>query len=49
MDRGAFFHAVYKIEERLGRTFAELRPYPLFPLHEYFSATTGSAPLAMAA
>jgi hypothetical protein len=37
IDRGTFFHAVYRIEQRLGRTFAELRPYPLFPLDEYFS------------
>jgi hypothetical protein len=36
MDRGNFFHAVYKIEQKLGRTFAELKPYPLFPLDEYF-------------
>jgi len=36
MDRGDFFHKVYKIEELLGRTFRELRPYPLFPLYEYF-------------
>jgi hypothetical protein len=37
MDRGAFFHAVYRIEQRLGRAFRELLPYPLFPLNEYFS------------
>jgi hypothetical protein len=37
MDRGNFFHAVYRIEQKLGRTFAELKPYALFPLDEYFS------------
>jgi len=37
IDRGLFFHAVYRIEEILGRTFAELEPFPLFPLDEYFS------------
>ena len=37
IDRGTFFHIVYEIEQRLGRTFAELEPYPLFPLDEYFS------------
>lgn len=37
MDRGSFFHEVYRIEEKLGRAFAELEPYALFPLDEYFS------------
>ena len=36
IDRGAFFHAVYRIEQKLGRTFRELEPYALFPLDEYF-------------
>jgi hypothetical protein len=36
MDRGNLFHAVYRIEQKLGRTFRELKPYPLFPLDEYF-------------
>lgn len=36
MDRGNFFHAVYRIEQKLGRVFRELEPYPLFPLDEYF-------------
>jgi len=36
MDRGTFFHTIYRIQQRLGRTFAELRPYPLYPLDEYF-------------
>ena len=37
MDRGAFFHAVYRIQQRLGRVFRELEPHALFPLDEYFS------------
>lgn len=37
MDRGSFFHMVYRIEQKLGRVFAELRPYALYPLEEYFS------------
>ncbi len=37
MDRGLFFHAVYRIEQKLGRAFAELEPYALYPLDEYFS------------
>ena len=36
LDRGNFFHAVYRIEKKLGKVFRELKPYPLFPLDEYF-------------
>lgn len=36
MDRGNFFHAVYRIEQKLGKVFRELKPYALFPLDEYF-------------
>src|SRR5580698_7257299 len=36
LDRGNFFHAIYRIEQKLGRIFRELEPYPLFPLDEYF-------------
>jgi hypothetical protein len=36
MERGDFFHKVYRIEEVLGKTFRELKPYPLFPLYQYF-------------
>jgi hypothetical protein len=39
LERGDFFHFVYKIEQKLGRTFAELKPYPLFPLDQYFGGT----------
>ncbi|HEY7212146.1 MAG TPA: hypothetical protein VH477_17865 [Bryobacteraceae bacterium] len=39
MDRGSFFHDVYRIEQRLGKTFRELEPHSLFPLDEYFSST----------
>ncbi|MGA2773687.1 MAG: hypothetical protein ABSG26_23035 [Bryobacteraceae bacterium] len=44
MDRGDFFHAVYRIEQRLGRIFAELQPYPLFPLNEYFGGMIRKEP-----
>jgi hypothetical protein len=37
LDRGTFFHHVYNIEDRLGRVFAELTPYALYPVSEYFS------------
>ena len=36
VDRGTFYHAVYRIQEKLGRIFRELEPYPLFPLTDYF-------------
>lgn len=36
MDRGNFFHAVYRIEQNLGKVFRELKPYALYPLEEYF-------------
>ena len=40
MDKGLFFHAVYRIEQKLGRIFRELEPYPLYPLDEYFNGVT---------
>lgn len=44
-DRGNFYHQVYRIQERLGRIYAELEPYALFPLDEYFGGDTqGAAP-----
>lgn len=36
IDRGTFFHCVYRIEQKLGQVFRELEPYSLFPLDEYF-------------
>ena len=44
LERGAFFHQIYRIEGRLGRIFAELRPYALYPVDEYFSGITRKAP-----
>lgn len=38
MERGNFFHAVYRIEQKLGKIFAELEPYALFPIDEYFDS-----------
>ena len=37
LERGNFFHSVYRIEQKLGRVFRELEPYSLFPLDEYYS------------
>ena len=46
MERGNFFHMVYRIETRLGRTFRELEPYCLYPLDEYFGTTSHRRPVA---
>jgi len=52
LGRGAFFHRAYEIAERLGRAFAELRPYPLYPVAGYFegvaqSRRAGPPPVAL--
>ncbi len=39
IDRGTFFHEIYRIEQKLGRTFRELEPHALFPVDEYFNST----------
>lgn len=44
VDRGNFYHAVYRIEQKLGRTFRELEPYALFPLDEYFNGPSRIGP-----
>jgi len=49
IDRGTFFHAVYRIQEKLGKTFRELQPYGLYPLDEYFGGTARSERPAEAA
>jgi hypothetical protein len=47
LDRGGFFHSVYRIERKLGRAFAEIKPYPLYPLGDYFGdARRDSLPLS---
>lgn len=37
LDRGAFFHVIYRIEHKLGSVFRDLEPYSLYPLSKYFS------------
>jgi len=44
MDKGVFFHAVYRIQQKLGRAFREVRPYALFPLDEYFGPVVRKEP-----
>ncbi|MDQ6678057.1 MAG: hypothetical protein M3Z09_12250 [Acidobacteriota bacterium] len=39
MERGNFFHAVYRIQQTLGKIYRELEPFALFPLDEYFGGT----------
>ncbi len=36
VDRGQFFHAVYRLEEKLGRAYWETKPHSLYPISEYF-------------
>lgn len=43
MCRGNYFHAVYRVKARLGKVFAELRPYGLWPLDEYFHGVRGGS------
>lgn len=41
LDRGDFFHHLYRVQEALGRVFCELKPYGLFPPREYFATHVG--------
>lgn len=43
MDRGNFFHAVYRIQQQLGLVFRETKPFALFPLDEYFGGVIQKA------
>jgi hypothetical protein len=43
MDRGNFFHAVYRIQQQMGRVFRETKPFALFPLDEYFGGAIEKA------
>jgi hypothetical protein len=45
IDRGTFFHEVYRIEQKLGRVFRELEPYCLYPLEEYFGQVAHKQPV----
>jgi hypothetical protein len=44
IDRGNFYHAVYRIEQKLGRALRETEPYALFPLDEYFNGPSRIGP-----
>lgn len=43
MERGYYFHTVYRLEAKLGRYFAEIQPYPLYPVDEYMGGTVRTA------
>lgn len=49
MDRGNFFHAIYRIEQKLGRVFRELEPYSLFPVDDYFHGPAKNVSSCLAA
>lgn len=36
IDRGTFFHTVYRVQQKLGRAFRETEPYGIFPVYAYF-------------
>ena len=36
ISRGNFFHAIYRIQEQLGKAFYQLEPYALYPPRDYF-------------
>ena len=42
IDRGEYFHAVYRLQHKLGRVFRELQPYGLYPISDYFSGKLDS-------
>jgi hypothetical protein len=42
INRGQFFHAVYRCKEQIGRACFMMQPYALFPLDEYFGAARGA-------
>lgn len=41
MDRGNYFHAVYRIEVTLGRAYSRTEPYALYPIDEYMASQRG--------
>jgi hypothetical protein len=45
LERGVLFHAIYRIERKLGRAFAETEPYGIYPLDEYFGGVVRDEPV----
>jgi hypothetical protein len=44
IEKGSFFHLVYVLQEKLGRIYAELRPFALYPIDEYFQGHVAKKP-----
>jgi hypothetical protein len=44
LDRGTFFHLIYRVEQKLGKAFALTEPYALYPVDEYFGGTVRKEP-----
>ena len=42
IDRGDYFHALYRLQHKLGRVYRELQPYSLYPISEYFGGKLDS-------
>jgi hypothetical protein len=40
MEKGVFFHTIYRIQQKLGRAFCDTLPYPLYPVRDYFTIFT---------
>jgi len=36
LDRGNFYHAIYRVERQLGKAYIETQPYALYPPRDYF-------------
>jgi hypothetical protein len=43
LGRGNFYHAVYRIEHRVGEAIVALKPYSLYPPRDYFATKFGEA------
>jgi hypothetical protein len=41
LDRGNFYHTVYRIEEQVGGAIVALEPYSLYPPRDYFASKLG--------
>jgi hypothetical protein len=40
LERGVAYFQIYRIMEKLGRLYADLKPYSLYPIDEYFNGRT---------
>lgn len=46
IDKGTFFHRVYRIGALLGQAYLEMEPYPLFPSEAYFKRSSLAVDIA---